>query len=73
MGDKKTVKEESMFDEEAWAGWEPPTKKKAIEDRAMKVVLKLMAELKEEIDKYSSERCTKKYKNVKARLSQITK
>ena len=156
-GEKKTVKEESMFDEEAWAGWEPPTKKKAIddwkqnmrsgvkdvsdiidnfngikgdasyeeiiyykhmygellslfdhdeddedegsemkdsvmafknkladaennlveevesEDRAMKDVSKLMAELEEEIEKYSSERCTKKYKNVKTRLSQITK
>ena len=43
------------------------------EDRAMKDVSKLMAELEEEIEKYSSERCTKKYKNVKTRLSQITK
>ena len=154
-GDKRNVKEESMFDEEAWAGWEPPSKKKAVEDwkynmrngvkdvtdmvddfngmkgdskyeeinyykdmygkllslfdndvddegtemkdsimafknelaaagsslvekveredRAMKSVSKLMAELEEEIEKYSSERSTKKYKNIQSRLTQITK
>jgi len=154
-GDKKNVKEESMFDEEAWAGWEPPTKKRAVEDwkynmrngvkdvtdmvddfngmkgdskyeeiryykdmygkllslfdhdvddegtemkdsvmafknelaaaesslvekvdredRAMKSVSKLMAELEEEIEKYSSERSTKKYKNIQSRLTHITK
>jgi len=154
-GEKRNVKEESMFDEEAWAGWEPPSKKKAVEDwkynmrngvkdvtdmvddfngmkgdskyeeikyykdmygkllslfdhdeddegtemkdsvmafknelaaaesslvekveredRAMKSVSKLMAELEEEIEKYSSERSTKKYKNIQSRLTQITK
>ena len=43
------------------------------EDRAMKSVSKLMAELEEEIEKYSSERSTKKYKNIQSRLTQITK
>ena len=43
------------------------------EDRDMKTVSKLMAELEEEIEKYSSERSTKKYKNIQARLTQITK
>jgi len=152
-GSRKTREEESMFDEDAWAGWEPPTKKKATEewsygmrngvkdvvdmvddfdgnkgdakyeeiiyyakmyrdllslfdndeeessvkdivlslknelagaesnllekvegeDRAMKAVSKLMAELEDEIENYASERSTKKYKNIQSRLTQITK
>merc|ERR1712179_253141 len=43
------------------------------EDRDMKTVSKLMAELEEEIEKYASERSTKKYKNIQSRLTQITK
>ena len=43
------------------------------EDRAMKGVSKLMAELEEEIEKYASERSTKKYSNIQSRLVKITK
>merc|ERR1719350_1270262 len=43
------------------------------EDRSMKAVSKLMAELEEEIEKYASERDTKKYANIQTRLSHITK
>ena len=39
----------------------------------MKAVSKLLAELEEEIEKYASERDTKKYANIKSRLSHITK
>jgi len=42
------------------------------EDREMKAVSKLMAELEEEIENYISERDTKKYENIKSRLSHIT-
>jgi hypothetical protein len=43
------------------------------EDRAMKEVSKMMAELEEEIARYNSERTTRKYKNVQERLTEITK
>jgi len=43
------------------------------EDRSMKGVSKLMAELEEEIETYASERDTKKYSNIQSRLSHITK
>merc|ERR1712096_406432 len=43
------------------------------EDREMKAVSKLMAELEEEIENYHSERDTKKYENIQSRLSHTTK
>jgi len=43
------------------------------EDREMKAVSKLMAELEEEIESYHSERDTKKYANIQSRLCDITK
>jgi len=43
------------------------------EDRSMKYVSKLMAELEEEIERYASNRDTKKYTNIQARLIKITK
>ena len=43
------------------------------EDRAMKEVSRLMAELEEEIVRYNSERTTNKYKNVQERLGDLTK
>jgi hypothetical protein len=39
----------------------------------MKAVSKLMAELEDEIEKYASERDTKKYANIQSRLSTVTK
>merc|ERR1719318_2511066 len=42
------------------------------EDRAMKAVSKLMAKLEDEIENYSSERTTKKYKNIQSRLKHLT-
>ena len=39
----------------------------------MKAVSKLKAELEDEIEKYASERDTKKYANIQNRLSHITK
>jgi len=43
------------------------------EDREIKAVSKLMAELEEEVENYHSERDTKKYKNIQSRLGHITK
>jgi len=43
------------------------------EDRDIKAVSKLMAELEEEVETYYSEKETKKYENIQSRLSQITK
>jgi len=43
------------------------------EDRRMKEVSKLMAELEDEVEKYHSDRDSKKYENVKTRLSEVTK
>ena len=39
----------------------------------MKAVSKLMAELEDEIEKYASERDTKKYAKIQSRLSTVTK
>lgn len=44
-----------------------------LEDRSMKAVSKMMAELEDEILKYHSERDSNKYTNIQARLSHITK
>ena len=43
------------------------------EDRAMKEMNKLMAELEEEVKNYYSDRSTKKYKNIQTRLTVVTR
>ena len=43
------------------------------EDRAMKHVSQLMAELEDEIKNYHSERSSKKYKNIQERIKGVTK
>ena len=48
------------------------TEKVEAEDRAMKEVSKLMAELEDEIKQYYSQRSTKHYKNIKERLRELT-
>lgn len=42
------------------------------EDRAMKEVSKLMSELEEELQKFAAQKTTKKYKNIRSRITEVT-
>ena len=44
-----------------------------VEDRTMKSISKVMAELEEEIIRYHSDRTTNKYDNVRKRMGDVTR